>query len=73
MCLSPSSQAGDSLINVYFKQITTKEKIQADAKELLRTVVEREGILLEKKVPIKVHFGEEKNITYIGPSYYDGI
>jgi hypothetical protein len=73
MNLCPSSRAGESLTNVYFKQITTKDEIHADAEELLRTIVEKEGILLERKIPIKVHFGEEKNVTYISPTYYEGI
>ncbi len=61
------------MINVYFKQITTKDKISDDAEELLKTIIEKEEISLERKIPIKVHFGEEKNVTYVSPSYYEGI
>jgi len=61
------------LTNVYFIKMTNKEQISQDAKQLLKTVVNNEGVSLEEKIPIKVHFGEEGNITYLSPSYYDGI
>ena len=61
------------MANVYFKHINNTKQISDDAKELLKTIVEKEGIILEKKIPIKVHFGEKGNVTYICPSYYEGI
>ncbi len=61
------------LANVYYKQISSKDNLSNDARDLLKTVVEKEGVSLEEKIPIKVHFGEEKNVTYLSPSYYEGI
>lgn len=62
--------------SVYYKKIDGKTDIgtiQAITKELLDTIIEREQITLEKRIPLKVHFGEHKNITYIKPENYFGI
>jgi len=62
--------------NVYFKKVdssTTPEEINSISRRLLDTVVKQENIALEKEVPMKVHFGEPGNVTYIGPGNYDGI
>ena len=62
--------------DVYYKRIdsaTDIETIQAISKQLLDTIIEKEDITLEKKVPLKVHFGEHKNVTYLKPENYLGI
>lgn len=61
--------------NVYFSPMTGKDPaaVSAAARRLLETLLEREGVTLENKVPLKVHFGEKGNVTYIKPRMYDGI
>ncbi len=62
--------------NVYFKKIdssTDLETIQTFSKQLLETLVEKENVRLSTKVPLKVHFGEHKNVTFIKPENYFGI
>ncbi len=48
-------------------------KLGADALELLKRIVAETGHVFEKEVPIKVHFGERGNTTFIPASAYDGI
>ncbi|MDO4988104.1 MAG: DUF362 domain-containing protein [Synergistes sp.] len=50
----------------------TKERSQA-ARYILEELIRRENIVLEKEIPLKVHFGEDGNTTYIPPYSYDGI
>ncbi len=62
--------------NVYYKKVssqTTVEEIQAISKELLTTLVEKEGISLNKTIPLKVHFGEKGNHTFVKPENYLGL
>ena len=62
--------------HVYFKAIdayTKTGEIQAGARELLETVIEREGIRLGAEVPLKVHFGEKGNQTFIESKNFEGI
>ncbi len=62
--------------NVYYKKIDTStgiKAIQEISNDLLKTIVEKENIELEKKIPLKVHFGEAKNVTYLKPDNYLGI
>ncbi|MCX6800685.1 MAG: DUF362 domain-containing protein [Candidatus Diapherotrites archaeon] len=61
---------------VYLKKIDSYSKtseISAAAAELLEKVEEESGIKFRGKVPIKVHFGEEGNITFIGAENFGGI
>lgn len=61
---------------VYFKSINSyskTEEIRNTAKELLNTLVETENLSLEPFIPIKTHFGEKDNTTYIEPTNYDGV
>ncbi len=54
--------------DVYFKRIdsgTDIKTIQEISKQLLDTIIEKEKIVLEKKIPLKVHFGEQKNVTFL--------
>jgi len=61
---------------VYFKAISQhsdEKTISEIAAALLERIVKDEGIQLEKKVPLKVHFGEKGNTTYVKPGCYDGV
>lgn len=51
----------------------TVDEIQQISRHLLDLIIREEGIVLRPKVPLKVHFGEEKNVTYIKPENYQGI
>ncbi len=61
---------------VYYKAVKdyslTKE-ISDSGKELLERLIKDENIKLEKTVPVKVHFGEKGNTTYIHPANFEGI
>lgn len=62
--------------NVYYTKIDSKtsaKEIQNISKKLLNTLMEKENIKLEKTIPMKVHFGEQKNVTFVKPDYYLGI
>ncbi|MDR3595328.1 DUF362 domain-containing protein [Clostridium sp.] len=62
--------------NVYFKSIDSyskTEEISNAARELLKKVVEEENLSLEKFIPIKVHFGEKGNNTFIRSENFDGV
>lgn len=62
--------------NVYFIPVNTiydTEKINAASKVLLKKLLEERGCNLSKTTPVKVHFGEDGNTTFIGAENYDGI
>lgn len=59
--------------DVYFIKVNSDSDKSLIAKNLLRTVIEKESIELKPQIPIKVHFGERGNTTYIAPKNYDGI
>lgn len=61
---------------VYFKAIDSylkTDEISATAAELLDKIIKEQNIALEQFIPLKVHFGEKGNKTYIASSNYDGI
>lgn len=61
---------------VYFKAIDSyskTEEISSAAGELLKKLVEEEKVELEKFIPLKVHFGEKGNNTYIQSKNFAGI
>jgi len=61
---------------VYFQKVdsnTSVKEIKDITKQLLDKLIEKENISLEKNVPLKVHFGEKKNITFIKSENYEGI
>lgn len=61
---------------VYFKSIDSilkTEEINNSVFKILEKIVKEENIKLEKVIPLKVHFGEKGNITYIKPKNYKGI
>ncbi|MBQ9775325.1 MAG: DUF362 domain-containing protein [Lentisphaeria bacterium] len=61
--------------NVYFIALTENcpDKVSAAARKLLETLVEKENIQLSDNIPLKVHFGEKFNRTYIKSENYAGI
>ncbi len=60
---------------VYFKKLTKfdNKTVAIAAKQLLDHLIVTEQIELAAKVPIKVHFGEKGNTTFIPAGCYDGI
>lgn len=64
------------MANVYYIKTNTNstvENIQAITRKLLSTIIEKEKIEQEKTIPLKVHFGEKGNQTFIKPENYQGI
>lgn len=62
--------------NVYFHKIdagTSVEKVQTITDKLLNELVLKENITLSKKIPLKVHFGEKGNHTFLKSDNYLGI
>lgn len=61
---------------VYFKAVDSyskTEEISSAARELLTKLVEEESVTLEKFIPLKVHFGEKGNNTFIQSKNYAGV
>ena len=61
---------------VYFKAVSdnaSAEEIRDAAGVLLAEFLERENIALEKKLPLKLHFGEKGNRSYLPPETYDAV
>jgi len=64
------------MAKVYYKAIDSYSKtgdISRGSRELLEKVTREESIALEKSIPLKVHFGEKGNKTYIGPENFEGV
>lgn len=69
-------QEAKKMSNVYYKKVdsnTPVETIQQITQELLNAIVEKENITLEKNIPLKVHFGEKGNHSFIKAENYEGI
>ncbi len=61
---------------VYFKKVehnSNPKTVSKISQELLDKVITEEDISLEKEIPLKVHFGEKGNVTFIGAENFDGI
>jgi uncharacterized protein len=61
---------------VYYRKVSSGNKtedISRITRELLEKIVSEEKIKLGKSIPLKVHFGEKGNTTFIGPGNYDGV
>lgn len=58
---------------VYFieNKASDYDQLGRDAVKLLKIIVSETGHKFEKEVPIKVHFGEKGNTTFIPPGCYD--
>jgi len=63
------------MTKVYFKKTSTKnyEKLGNYAKDLLDVIVKEENYEFNKKMPIKVHFGEKGNKTFTPAFTYNQI
>jgi len=64
------------MAKVYFKSVdsyTKTDEVSRAGREVLERIIAEEKISLEPRIPLKVHFGEKGNLTYIGPKNYDGI
>jgi hypothetical protein len=61
------------LSKVYFIKNSESDynKLGKDALELLKKIVSETGYIFEKEVPIKVHFGEKGNKTFIPAKCYE--
>ena len=61
---------------IYFipkKNLKNEVDISRGAKFILDKIVKEENIHLSKNIPLKVHFGEKGNKTFIPANNYDGI
>ncbi|WP_242862633.1 DUF362 domain-containing protein [Clostridium colicanis] len=70
-----SKRKGVMMSKVYFTKNSESDydKLGKDALELLKKIVSETGHKFEKEVPIKVHFGEKGNKTFIPAKCYDEI
>lgn len=66
---------GDEMSKVYFIKNSESDynQLGRDALKLLKKIVSETGHRFEKEVPIKVHFGEKGNKTFIPANCYDEI
>jgi len=58
---------------VYFTPVDKNSTLSDIARRLLQTVIEENQITLEKTIPLKVHFGQPGNQTFIKPNNFKGI
>ncbi len=60
---------------VYFKRVTSNnsEALSLAAQTLLEKIVTSTNHVFSKEVPIKVHFGEKGNTTFVPATCYEGI
>ncbi|TKJ45967.1 4Fe-4S ferredoxin [Candidatus Aerophobetes bacterium Ae_b3a] len=61
---------------VYFKKVDSSLKpneISNYTRGLVDTLLKRENVELKQEIPLKVHFGERGNTTFINPEYCSGI
>ncbi len=59
---------------VYFKKLDKlDESINEVIYEMLKEYMQEEKVIFDENVPLKVHFGEKGNETYIKSKYMDGI
>ena len=62
--------------DVYYHKVdpgADAQTIQGITKRLLDTLIGEQGVTLSRKIPLKVHFGEKGNVTFLKPETYDGI
>ncbi len=61
---------------VYFKKVDSSlepNEISNYTRGLVDTLLKRENIQLKQEIPLKVHFGERGNTTFVKPEYCNGI
>jgi uncharacterized protein len=64
------------MVKVYFKRIDSYEKtdeINKAVLDLLKKLIHDDKIVLEKKIALKVHFGEKGNMTFIEPKNFESL
>jgi uncharacterized Fe-S center protein len=64
------------MAKVYFKSAGSYAKtdeVSRAGREVLERTITEEKIDLEKRIPLKVHFGEKGNETFIRPENYEGM
>jgi len=63
------------MVRVFFKRCQGGDPaaVSQAARSVLERVIGEGGTKLGGRIPLKVHFGEEGNITYTRPWAYDGI
>ena len=61
------------MAKVYFIKCSGIEDAAAAAEKLLGHIIESENVVLEKHLPLKVHFGEKGNTTYLPAETYSKI
>jgi len=64
------------MARVYFKPVRPHAEVPEIAqagREVLSALVEGENPPLAKRIPLKLHFGEKGNRTYLKPEVYDGV
>jgi len=64
------------MTKVYFKRFKNMDnpnEINTSVFNMLKKLVSEEKIEFPSHVPLKVHFGEEGNTTFIKPTFYEGI
>ncbi len=60
--------------NVYFKRLNNlDDSINDVVYEMIKKVVKEENVKLSNVVPLKVHFGEKGNVTFLKPEFMNGI
>ncbi len=62
--------------NVYFIPLAgeaSETELSGAGRRILAALLERESVTLAPEVPLKVHFGEKGNRTYLKPGTYNGI
>ncbi len=63
------------MAKVFFKRVTNKDTkaLSLAARDLMREVITNSGISFTGTVPLKVHFGEKGNQTYIPSACYEDV
>ena len=62
--------------NVYFIPVAHdpgSEELSHLGRKLLEILIEKENLSLAEEIPLKLHFGERGNFTFLKPETYDGI
>lgn len=52
---------------------SNQNALSPQARGLLSALIQRENIQLNQEIPLKVHFGERGNTTFVKPEYCNGI
>lgn len=50
-----------------------QQRMLVNAQRNLKKIIENEHLVLNKSIPLRVHFGEKGNSTFIMPDNYNGI